>query len=67
MISKIVLGLFVVVVLVVLARALIRGRIEVNPAGADLRAERKAEPGAFWIIFCTCLAAVFYMIWLITN
>lgn len=65
MVARIVLGFFVLVVVFVLVRALISGKIEFNAAGSGVVASRDKEPVAFWTTFLIGVAVVVCSIWLI--
>lgn len=65
MIAKMILGFFALVVVFVLVRALILGKIEFNAAGSGMSASRSKEPGAFWTIFTLGVLVIAYIAWLL--
>ncbi len=65
MIAKAILIVAIIALAVVLVRALIKGRIEFNPAGRGMAADRATEPGSFWTIFLIGTGAMSYLVWLV--
>ena len=66
MIAGTILGVFVVVLVAALIRALITGKIEFDPGGRGyMSADRAKEPGAFWTIFSMVALVVALFVWLL--
>ena len=65
MITKVIIGIVLVVVSVVLVKALIAGRIEFDAGGKGMVADRSERPGAFWTIFSIGVLILACLVWLL--
>jgi hypothetical protein len=64
-IAKAILIIAMLAVAAALVRALVVGRIEFNPAGSGMLADRATQPISFWTVFLIGISTIAFLAWLV--